>query len=183
MTRWLGRAPAGLAILVGATLVVVSGCAAIGAATPAPSSGTIVAGSALYGKPAPPFDLLDLQGQRVRLSDYAGRPLIVNFWASWCIPCQQEFPLYRNTLAEYAAQGLEVLGVVYQDTATRARAFMTSHDATWPALLDPGGKVAAAYGVLGIPMSFFVDRHGVVRAVSYGPPPAQALLQDLGQIL
>lgn len=177
----LARRGAILALI--AALAVASACGAVGgAAQPSPSS-MVVVGPGLLDRPAPVFDLLDLAGQPVRLADYTGRPVIVNFWASWCIPCQQEFPMYRQVRLQYAAQGLEILGVVYQDSATRARAFMASHDAGWPALLDPGGKTARAYGVLGIPMSFFVDRHGVVRAVSYGPPPQTVLQQDLARIL
>ncbi len=170
-------------VLLAGILLAVSGCGAVGSATQPSPSGMVVVGPGLLDKQAPSFDLRDLAGQPVRLASYSGKPVIVNFWASWCIPCQQEFPVYRGVASEYGARGLQILGIVYRDTAANAKAFMSNHEATWPALLDPGGKTAAAYHVLGIPMSFFVDRHGVVRAVSYGPPPSTVLQQDLDKIL
>lgn len=126
---------------------------------------------------------MDLQGATVSLAAYAGRAVIVNFWASWCIPCRQEFPMYRQARDQYGAQGLEVLGIVYQDGPDAARSFMTSHGGNWPALVDPGGQVAKAYRVIGIPTSFFVDRQGVIREISYGPPSADALAAYVRQIL
>ncbi len=157
----------------------------VGGAGPAGAQASVIVVGAggLDGHPAPAFRLQDLQGQTVDLASFAGRPVVVNFWASWCIPCQQEFPLYRQALGQYAAQGLEVLGIIYDDTPDRARAFMRREDATWPALIDPEGAAARAYRVAAIPTSFFVDRHGVIRAASYGPPPADALASYLRQIV
>ncbi len=159
----------------------------LGAAGTGPGSAQasviVVGAGGLDGQPAPAFHLADLQGRTVDLSSFAGRPVIVNFWASWCIPCQQEFPLYRQALGQYAAQGLEVLGIIFNDTPDRARAFMSREGATWPALIDPDGAVARAYRVAAIPTSYFVDRHGVIRAASYGPPPADALASYLRQIV
>ncbi|MGZ6296267.1 MAG: TlpA family protein disulfide reductase [Candidatus Limnocylindrales bacterium] len=144
---------------------------------------TVVGGPPLVGKPAPAFELLDDQGRIVRLADYAGRPVIVNFWASWCGPCREEFPLLRGARAAHAADGLEILGVVFKDTPASARAFMGAEDAGWPMLLDPDGRAAAAYGVLGVPQSFYIDGAGVVREVSFGPPPSGSLDALLAHIL
>ena len=91
--------------------------------------------------------------------------------------------MYRQALQSYAARGLEVLGIVFEDSTASARGFMKTEDASWPALVDPGGSVARAYGIIGIPDSFFVDRTGVVRAISYGPPPADVLPSYLAKIL
>ncbi len=142
----------------------------------------MLGGGGLDGQHAPAFRLTDLSGRSVSLADYAGRPLIINFWASWCIPCQQEFPMYRAARMQYASRGLEVLGVVYKDTPGNAREFMAREDAGWPALVDPGGRVADSYRVTAIPTTFFVNRAGVVIAASYGPPPADALADYLRQI-
>jgi cytochrome c biogenesis protein CcmG/thiol:disulfide interchange protein DsbE len=164
---------------------LVAGCVSFSAsAGGSPGASTIVVGGGRVAvdQPAPGFSLTDLQGRTVRLADYAGRPVILNFWASWCIPCQTEFPMYLAARAAHAAQGLEVLGVIYKDVTTDAARFMTAHGATWPGLVDPDGAVARAYGVLGIPTTFFIDRSGVVRAVSYGPPPQQILDQDIARI-
>ena len=162
--------------------LLVAGCGAIAGGGGPRSSPIVLGGGGLDGQHPPAFRLTDLSGVTVSLSDYAGRPLVINFWASWCIPCQQEFPLYRMARAQYASRGLEVLGIVYQDTADDARRFMAKEDATWPTLLDPFGATARAYRVTAIPTTFFVNRSGVIIAASYGPPPADALADYLRQI-
>jgi len=109
--------------------------------------------------PAPPFSTIDLQGQRVRLADYQGEAVLLNFWASWCIPCRKEFPLMRAV----HGKGVTVLGVVFNDTAEAAAEFMREQDAPWPGLQDPRGRIAAAYDVglrPGIPVTVLIDREG-----------------------
>lgn len=137
----------------------------------------------LLEKAAPDFVLQDLEGHRVRLTDYRGRPVIVNFWASWCIPCRTEFPLLRAARDRYADQGLEVLGIVFDDDADSARAYMATSGATWPALIDDGGRMAAAYKVNGPPLSFFIDGSGTVRSITYGPPPSGTIDDRIRAIL
>jgi cytochrome c biogenesis protein CcmG, thiol:disulfide interchange protein DsbE len=165
-------------------LAAAIGASACSVGAPSGSAGvTVVGGPPLVGKPAPAIELQDDQGRTVHLSDYRGRPVIVNFWASWCTPCRGEFPLLRSAREAHAADGLEVLGVVYKDTPDAARAFMTDQGAAWPMLVDEGGRVAAAYGVLGIPQSFWIDGTGIVRQVSFGPPPSGSLDALLATIL
>ena len=137
----------------------------------------------LVGRSAPDFELTGLDGSTVRLADYRGRPVIVNFWASWCIPCREEFPLFAAARRQHAADGLEILGVVYRDRADGARRFMADHGATWPAALDPDGAVAAAYGVGAVPVSLYIDGGGIVRSVSYGAPPSGRMEALLATIL
>ena len=93
-------------------------------------------GHPLVGQSAPEIDLATLDGERVTLSELRGRPVLVNFWATWCIPCRDEFPLMASAYEEYAADGLEILGIVHDDTADGARAFATDMGATWPILMD-----------------------------------------------
>lgn len=144
--------------------------------------GAPVAG-AQVGQPAPSFVLADLDGQPIRLADLAGRPVIVNFWASWCGPCFEEFPMLRTAAAEHAAERLAIVGVVYQDRSESARGFMEGLGASWPAAMDPGGRVAAAYGVHAPPETFFIDRQGVVRARQLGPLTAASLAEKLAVII
>jgi cytochrome c biogenesis protein CcmG/thiol:disulfide interchange protein DsbE len=149
-----------------------------------PTAGPIVVSrSPLLDRPAPAIELRDLEDRPVSLAAYRGRPVIVHFWASWCIPCRTEFPLYKQTKAEHAAEGLEVLGVIYGDSAEAAAGFYEIQRVDWPALVDPGGQVAAQWGVVGLPITYFVDREGLVRGVSYGPPPPDALETLLRRIL
>ena len=110
---------------------------------------------------APAFETVDLDGRPVRLADYRGEPVLINFWASWCVPCRKEFPLLKDVHGDEVT----VLGVVFQDTAEAASAFMAEQDATWPALLDPGGDIADDYDVgfrPGLPVTVAVDRAGVL---------------------
>ena len=138
---------------------------------------------AQVGRPAPDFALADLSGEPIRLADLRGRPVVVNFWGSWCPPCVEEFPRLANAVDEHADDGLVVIGIVYQDRFTSARDFMESFGATWPAAMDPGGRVAAAYGIYGAPETFFIDRDGIVAARQIGPFTEDSLERHLARIL
>ena len=149
-----------------------------------PSPSVIVVGShPLVGQPAPEIATTDLDGRPVRLSALRGRPVVVNFWASWCVPCREEFPLFRAAREEHAADGLEILGVVHDDSVDAARAFAREQEATWPLLDDRDDAIYAAYQVAGLPQTYYVDREGIVRGVSFGPPPSGALDEQLAKIL
>ena len=110
-------------------------------------------------------------------------PVIVNFWASWCIPCREEFPLLKAARERYADQRLEILGVVFDDAPEPARRYMDRAGARWPALVDEDGAVAAAYSVHVPPLSFFIDPDGVVRSIAYGPPPSGTIDDRIRAIL
>lgn len=148
------------------------------------SSVTVVGRNPLVGQPAPAFSLQTVDGQTISLADLHGRPVIVNFWASWCLPCRDEFPLLAAAYDRYASQGLQIVGVIHDDGPQTATDFATQYGATWPLVLDPGDATYEAYdGGVGVPISYYIDRDGVVRAVSYGPPPSGFLDQQISQIL
>ncbi|HYN63089.1 MAG TPA: TlpA disulfide reductase family protein, partial [Candidatus Limnocylindrales bacterium] len=138
---------------------------------------------ARVGQPAPDFALADLQGNPLRLSDLRGRPVIVNFWASWCGPCVEEFPLLQTAATRHRADGLAVVGIVYRDNSEAARAFMTRLGATWPAAMDAGDQVAESFGIYGPPETFFIDRNGVVRGRQIGQLTAADLDRQLALAL
>ena len=122
----------------------------------------------IVGRPAPAFDLQTLDGDRVSLAELRGSPVVLNFWASWCIPCREEAPLLTAADATYRSQGLRILGVVYQDSTESARDFMERYGQRYTGLLDPDGRTAIDYGVFGIPETFFIDRAGIVRSRQVG---------------
>ncbi len=143
----------------------------------------VVGGHPLLDKPAPDFALADLEGRTVRLSEYRGRPVVVNFWASWCVPCKTEFPLFKAAHERHAESGLEILGVIHDDSLEDARAFAQQQGAAWPMLDDRDDAVWEAFRVQALPTTYYVDRDGIVRAVSFGPPPSGALDEQLEKIL
>jgi cytochrome c biogenesis protein CcmG/thiol:disulfide interchange protein DsbE len=143
----------------------------------------VVGGHPLLDQPAPEIDLATLDGARVRLSELRGRPVLVNFWATWCIPCRDEFPLMAEAYAAHAADGLEILGIVHDDTADGARAFAADMGATWPMLMDDEDAAWNDYIGVGMPTSFFVDADGVIRAFSLGGFSEDGLAAQLATIL
>ena len=143
----------------------------------------VVGGSPLFEKPAPEIDLATVEGERVRLSDLRGRPVLVNFWATWCIPCREEFPLMVDAYERHRSDGLEILGVLHDDSSEAARSFAAEHGATWPILDDAQDVAWRAYLGVGPPQSYFIDPEGIVRAFSLGPFTATGLTAQLATIL
>jgi thiol-disulfide isomerase/thioredoxin len=118
----------------------------------------------MLGKTAPGFTLMNLDGKKVSLSEYKGRPVLVNFWATWCGPCKVEMPWFEEFRKQYAGQGFEVLGLT--DDADAGKDVITKvaqkAGVSYPILLTDG-KVQTAYGGLDVlPVSFYVDRNGVI---------------------
>jgi cytochrome c biogenesis protein CcmG, thiol:disulfide interchange protein DsbE len=135
------------------------------------------------GSVAPDFELVDLDGKAVHLSALHGRPVIVNFWASWCVPCAEEFPLLREANERYSPDGLVVIGIIYQDRSMAASQFMQRHDAAWIGAADPEGSVAERYGVLGPPETFLIGRDGRIEARALGQFTADWLDSKVAAIM
>lgn len=110
--------------------------------------------SPLIGQPAPVFSLPALAGGQVASREYVGRVYVVNFWASWCVPCRAGAPNLEAFSRRWASQGVGVVGVVFIDSAEQAAAFRDEFGLTYPQVLDPGGLAALDYGVFGIPETF-----------------------------
>ena len=116
--------------------------------------------STLTGKPAPDFSLTLFDGRIVRLSDFRGKVVFLNFWASWCPPCRAEARLLEQSWQRYKDQGVVFLGVDIQDTEEAGRRFIQEFGITYMNGRDPNNRVAIDYGVYGIPETFFVDKDG-----------------------
>jgi cytochrome c biogenesis protein CcmG, thiol:disulfide interchange protein DsbE len=168
--------------LVAGVLVAVLGGGSDSSGTMRP--GSVSGAGAEVGSLAPDFQLPALDGHgNERLADYRGRPVIVNFWASWCNPCRKEFPLLKEALRDHRAQHLAVIGVTYQDIPSDSRTFVKQKAATWPQGVDDGGAVASAYGVRAIPQSFFIRADGTIAARVFGVTSESALAGPLAQLL
>ncbi|MGD0801785.1 MAG: TlpA disulfide reductase family protein [Terracidiphilus sp.] len=129
-----------------------------GELTPDPAGGAPQYLSPLQGKPAPEFTLEDLSGKKVSLSDYKGKALLINFWATWCGPCQIETPWLIELRNQYAARGFEIVGIS-EDHKMQV---------PYPVLID-GDTISKPYGgVDALPSSFFVDRSGTVVSAQMG---------------
>jgi cytochrome c biogenesis protein CcmG/thiol:disulfide interchange protein DsbE len=120
------------------------------------------------GQPAPPIVGSTLDGAAFDLAGLKGRPVVVNFWGPSCIPCRDEFPLFKEKVTERAASDLAIVGVLMDDGPDAARAFIAKYGATWPTVEDPSGAFKAAYRVVARPQTYFIDRAGIVRAIQVG---------------
>jgi peroxiredoxin len=121
----------------------------------------------LHSGAAPAFALQSLDGKAVSLADFRDRPLVVNFFGAWCEQCTLELPLLAEMHRRYP--DVAVVGILYKETPEAGRAAAERGDATWPTLVDPDGKAAAAYGVEGAPATFFIRADGTIAGDLLGP--------------
>lgn len=172
-----GRRPIslGLVVLVGVGLLAGFVMAALTLANPSPmldSSGsgmpTSVPDRVAEGEPAPDFTAETAAGDRVALSDYAGQPVLLNFWATWCAPCRVEMPALQAASERYADEGVVVLAVNASERRDQVEGFMDELGLTFPAVLDPEGEIVDLYEVRVFPTTIWIDGQGVVRAEHFG---------------
>ena len=130
---------------------------------------------------APDFTLTTFDGEDFRLADQRGKVVVVNFWASWCVPCRQEAPRFAAADATYRGQGIVFVGVNIQDNAADARAFLTEFGLAYVNGPDRTGAIVAAYGVGGIPATFFIDRAGQIRQRWLGEIQADQLMRFIAE--
>ncbi len=124
------------------------------------------------GDRAPDFVVQTLAGGVKKLSNYKGRPLLVNLWATWCPPCIEEMPVLNRLQESYAGGGLIVLGIAGDEDITQVGEFLKKHPVKFEVLLDPQGAVGTEYGITGYPETFLIDREGKIAAKYVGPLPA-----------
>jgi cytochrome c biogenesis protein CcmG/thiol:disulfide interchange protein DsbE len=125
--------------------------------------------SPLVGRAAPPFSLRPLDaGAPVRLDALRGRTVVLNFWATWCVPCLQEHPVLNAGPGRFGDE-VAFLGVVYEDEEDKVRRFLSEHGGSYPSFMDDGAKTAIAYGVYGVPETYFVSPQGTVASKHVGP--------------
>ena len=123
------------------------------------------------GGPAPSFTLTTLSGQAGGLSEYKGQVVMVNFWATWCGPCQQEMPLLDQMYKKYKPAGFTLIGVNVDKEAPAVKELLARKPVSFPVLLDPANQVSKAYHVDEMPSSVIIDRKGQIRYVHRGYKP------------
>ncbi|MBI4280319.1 MAG: TlpA family protein disulfide reductase [Armatimonadetes bacterium] len=136
------------------------------------------------GPAAPDFTLPGLEGGQVRLSQFRGRPVMLNFFAAWCAPCWKEMPVFQRAYERYQPQGLVIVGVGVQDSKDTLGGMMRLLKLTFPTAYDGDGAVAVTkYRLRGLPASFFIDGEGVLRGQWLGPMDERILERHLPLIL
>jgi len=122
----------------------------------------------LTSGPAPDFTITTFEGEPFRLSDQDGKVVIINFWASWCIPCRAEAPVLRAIWEQYRDAGVVIVGLAYLDSDSDSRAFIAEFGLTYPNGPDLRTEISRAYRVQGIPETFIVDQNGTIVRFIYG---------------
>jgi thiol-disulfide isomerase/thioredoxin len=109
------------------------------------------------------------ENKRIELKAYKGKPIVINFWASWCGPCREEMPFLERTWKEYKDTGVIFLGINVLDEEKSAKDFINVFKISYTNLKDSSGEVANSYGVVGLPVTFFIDKEGRIVRKNYGP--------------
>ncbi|MFC2029281.1 TlpA family protein disulfide reductase [Chloroflexota bacterium] len=168
------RSPAWIAALAIGLLVVGLLAFSLGSLSNEP----LIEGSAV-----PEFQLTSFNDQVMQLDAQPGNVTVVNFFASWCIPCRQEAADLEETWRQYEDQEVQFYGIAYKDAASRAQDFVREFDVTYPSGDDPGNRTARAYGVTGVPETFVVDSYGRLVKHFIGPITQQQLSNELDKLL
>ena len=132
---------------------------------------SLAASGSLTGQTAPDFALKSSTGENLRLSEYRGDVVMINFWATWCGPCRQEMPLLDELHSRYERVGFSLLGVNIDDDAGKAMNMVSELGVTFPVLFDHRKEVSKMYEVDAMPTTVILDREGTVRHIHYGYKP------------
>ena len=186
-TRWIiaATAAAALALL---TLPMLTASRQGEDASPASAAGSVSARTATCDaedvKPAKlDFVLEDMNGERVKIADFKGKVILLNFWATWCGPCEQEIPGFVEMYDQYKDKGFVILGVSIDDPPEALRAFAKSHHMQYP-VLQMQSDIEDAYGpIFGVPMSFFIARDGSICKRHLGPASREQVEREIKALL
>ena len=144
---------------------------------------TGLSGITMVNRPAPDFTLMTFKGTTISLADLRGKPVVINFWASWCPPCRVEASLIERTWRAYKNRGLIFLGVNIQDRKQDALNYIRQFAITYPNGPDPTGEISIDYGVSGLPVTFFVSRDGEIVRRWVGAIERSVLISSIEEIM
>jgi len=155
-----------LLVLLAAALVLTAACSG----GDENNNGEADGGLPAPGKRAPALSLANLAGETVTLADYRGQPVVLNFWASWCGPCQMEMPVFQwlANNPDWQAEDVVILAVNQGESADLVKAFGSYYGLTFPLLLDTDYQVSFAYNVRLLPTTFFIDKDGIIQEIKTG---------------
>lgn len=151
-----------------AALLLLAGTVASGSCSNDNGQAGSLSESAKIGKHAPDFLLSGLDGEKVSLADLRGKPVVLNFWATWCGYCVEEMPLLQEAHDERAAEGLVLLAINSGETAAQAGQFMLAYGYSFQVLLDSNQSVTIDYNIRGMPTTFFIDAEGIIKDIKVG---------------
>ena len=139
--------------------------------------------SVTLNRPAAAFTAQKIDGTgTLSLSDYAGKVVVLNFWASWCPPCKEENPALLRVWERYRTSDVVIIGIVYNDPTEKARAYVSSNGVTWPTVQDTDGRIAFAYGVRGPPETYFIGPDGILADRVIGAITEAALVNGIDRL-
>lgn len=144
---------------------------------------TGLSGITMVNRPAPDFTLTTFKGTTISLEGLKGKPIVINFWASWCPPCRLEAPLLERTWRAYKNRDVVFIGVDVQDREEDALNFIREFDITYPNGPDPTGEISIDYGVSGLPVTFFVSRKGEIIRRWVGAIERSVLISSIKEIM
>jgi thiol-disulfide isomerase/thioredoxin len=136
------------------------------------------------GNSAPVFKSVDLRGNTISLADYRGKPVLLNFWATWCPPCRNEMPFLQQVYDEFKDKGLVWIEIDIQESQDEVNGFLAANNLSLPTIIDNTGGIANNYDIASIPTTFFIDSNGIIKQkIVGGFPNRDYLVQELQSIL
>ncbi|UJA80500.1 thiol-disulfide oxidoreductase ResA [Bacillus cereus] len=134
------------------------------------------------GKEAPNFVVTDLEGKKIELKDLKGKGVFLNFWGTWCKPCEKEMPYMNELYPEYKEKGVEIIALDADETEIAVKNFVKQYDLKFPVAIDKGGEIIKTYGVVPLPTSFLIDKDGKVIQEIIGEQTKEQLEEYLKKI-
>ena len=175
----MSKMPRALLLIILTLVLLVTGCSA-----GSTSSTGSEPSAARVGEPAPDFQFQNSDGQAVSLSDLRGKPVLMNFWATWCPSCRSQLLYMQEKYEEWSGKGLMLLAVNVGESPSRVGSFMQSYNLSLPVLLDINEVIAWKYNIIGYPTTFFIDKDGIIQAVKIGPFRSKEEIEEyLSQIV